>query len=129
MATIRRSIAPDLGTKYRVLNNHEPSWWLRSRLDALPAAWQANGVRACRHIRRNPGRGVGVTALYHPDTLVCSDCLDVFKLEGPPDFTCDRCLQQFDALAGVVYDTQLDGLRLLVMFGLCPKCETKELGR
>jgi len=111
------------------LTNHEPSWWLRTQLDALPARWEANGVRACPHIRCNPGRGPGITALHRPDTLTCPSCIDVFKLDGPADHECDRCGQQSDTLAGIVYDTWLAGMRLLVSFALCSTCETKELGR
>jgi 5-methylcytosine-specific restriction endonuclease McrA len=129
MVTQARSVPPDLGDKHRILNNHEPSWWLRLQLDALVAGWEANGVRACKDIRRNPGHDVGVTALYRRDALACSDCLDVFRLKGSPDHECDRCHEQFDTLAGVVYDTHLEGMRLLVMFGLCPGCEAKEISQ
>jgi hypothetical protein len=128
MISRSRSAPPDLGDKHRILDNHEPSWWLRAQLDALPARWETSGVRACRHLR--PGQGVGITALYRPDLLTCPGrCADLFKLDGPADFQCDRCHGQSDTLAGVVYDTDFDGMQLLVMFGLCPSCEAKELGR
>jgi hypothetical protein len=114
--------------RQRTVNNFEPSWWLRSQLDQLVARWETSGVRACPHLR--PGQGIGIAALYRPDLLTCPDrCADLFKLDGPADFTCDRCREQSDSLAGVVYDTYLAGMRLLVMFGLCPRCEAKELGR
>lgn len=113
----------------RTLTGHEPSWWLRSRLDALPERWQAEGVHVCPHVRRNAG--VGITALHRPDTLTCPDrkCSEVFRLTGPADHECDRCHEHADTLAGAVYDTTLDRMRLLVMFGLCPACEAKELSR
>jgi hypothetical protein len=115
-------------TRQRTVNNFEPSWWLRSQLDQLVDGWTHDGVRACRHLK--PGQGVGITALYRPDLLTCPDrCAHLFKLDAPADFQCDRCHEQSDTLAGTVYDSHLDGMRLLVMFGLCPVCETKELGR
>jgi hypothetical protein len=131
MISRSRSAAPDLGTKHRILNNHEPSWWLRSQLDALVSGWEANGVHACPHVKRSRrSLAAGITALYQPDMLTCPDrCADVFKLDGPPDHQCDRCHALSSAIASVVYDTHLHGMRLLVMFGLCPGCETKELGR
>jgi hypothetical protein len=65
-----------------------------------------------------------------PEVLTCPNlCRDVFKLTGPADFQCDRCSGQFDSIAAVVYDIDLEGLRLLVTFGLCPSCEVKEIGR
>ena len=128
MMTPNRSAPPDLGDKHRILNNHEPSWWLRSQLDELVDGWAREGVRACRHLRL--GQGVGIAALYRPDLLTCPDrCAHLFKLDGPADFQCDRCHEQSDTLAGIVYDTDLDGMRLLVLFGLCVDCEAKELGR
>jgi hypothetical protein len=123
-----RFAAPDLTAKCQTLTDHEASWWLRAQLDALPARWQSTGVRICAHLR--PGRGTGITALYRPDLLTCPDrCADLFKLEGSADFQCDRCHVVSDGIAGVVYDTELDGMQILVMFGLCRACEVKEVGR
>lgn len=117
--------------RQRTLTNHEPSWWLRTQVDAVLAGWQTNGVHACQHVKRSRrNAAVGLTALHMPEVLTCPDqCRDVFKLTGPPDHECDRCHEQADSLVGVVYDIDVDGLRLLVMFGLCPQCEVREVGR
>jgi hypothetical protein len=119
-------------TRHRTVTDHEPSWWLRGQLNNLLAGWQANGVHACPHVKRSRrNAAVGITALYLPEVLTCPDrrCADVFKLDGAPDHECDRCHEQSETLAAVVHDSDLDGLRLLVMFGLCPHCERKEVGR
>jgi hypothetical protein len=117
--------------RQRTLTNHEPSWWLRTQVDAVLAGWQTNGVHACPHVKRmRRGTSVGITALHMPEVLTCPDrCRDVFKVDGPEDFTCDRCRSRFDGLTGVIFDIQVDGLRLLVMLGLCEACEIKEVGR
>jgi hypothetical protein len=114
-------------TPHRMVTNHEPSWWLRTQLDALPVKWQTSGVHTCPHVKRNRGVGINVTALYLPDVLACPECIGVFKVEGSADHQCDRCHEQADSLAGIVYDTAIEDMRLLVMFGLCPDCEAREL--
>jgi hypothetical protein len=83
----------------------------------------------CPHLHYNRPGVTGVTALYRPDTLACTDldCLNVFALDGPSDFQCDRCLEVVSEIAAIVFEAQLDELRLLVLFGACAACEAKEL--
>lgn len=119
-------------TTHRFLPNHEPSWWLRAQVDNMLAGWETNGVHACPHVKRSRRRpAVGVTALYLPQVLTCPErpCANAFKLDGRADFQCDRCHEVFDGIAGVVYDIHVDGLRLLVMLGLCAACEAREVSR
>jgi hypothetical protein len=116
--------------RLRTVTDHEPSWWLRTQLDNLLAGWQANGIRPCPHLRRDPGGAPGITALYRPDVLTCPGrCSEVFKLTGAADFTCDRCHEVTDTIGGIVYDILLGGRRILIMLGLCRTCETREFGR
>ena len=120
-------------TRHRVIQNHEPSYFLRASMSAIPRLWETEGVHACPHMRDDINAGStrlpGITALWAPRCLTCVDCSVGLRLTGAADRTCDRCQHVVpldQTIAGLIYDTKLAGRRLMILFGLCPDCLDRE---
>jgi hypothetical protein len=105
--------------------NHEPSVWLGEAASNLRARIMAGATQLCPHLR--PGM-VAITALWAPDRMVCTACLDMLAVAGDEDRRCDRC--GVVAAAGQLHPsmTSLDPSgALLVLLGLCPTCSQREV--
>ena len=62
--------------------HHEPSVWLREAISDLRAGIMAASFKVCPHLR--PGM-VAITALWAPDRMVCTACLDTLTVAGEED--------------------------------------------
>jgi hypothetical protein len=105
--------------------NHEPSVWLGGAIGNLRARMLAAQVTVCPHLR--PGMVV-VTALWAPDRMVCTTCVDRLAAAGEEDRRCDRC--GVLAEAGQIHPamTSLDPTgAVLVLLGLCAACSQREV--
>ena len=108
----------------RSIDNHEPSWWLRSTVDELGQRVVAGQVDFCPHL------GVGSSvymALWRPDIAVCRTCWPRLwsGMRGTPDDAqCDRC-------GGHDRHGKINGGLLvlgavILTFGLCDDCAARE---
>jgi hypothetical protein len=105
------------------IHNHEPSAWLRGQLDALSHRIQSGKMNPCPHLA--PGM-IAAVALWKPNLAYCGDCMKTnqMRVHGDAEYTCDRC--------GVVAETIHSNFTspaptLLVMLGLCPACQQREI--
>ncbi len=103
---------------------HEPSAWLRCTLGALVSRGNVGQLDVDEHLA--PG-DVGVVALWRPREVFCGRCIRGAQHPhgSTEDRRCDRC--------GAVRDTVFPYVvaaadQLLVLFGLCPRCNERELG-
>lgn len=101
--------------------NHEPSAWLRGRLDALRASLESGDTRACVHLH---GNAVAAAALWRPGHLLCSACLAGLRLTGEENMQCDRCGTV--AADGVRPHIVAVG-RLVLLYGVCDTCHEAEV--
>lgn len=104
------------------LTDHEPSWWLRSRLVDIDTRWTAGTLRDCRHHTPWPL----LVGLWMPDAAWCVPCATTqLRPDGEDNHRCDRCGDLDDSLRVV----SLAGRACVVLLGLCADCSTKEVGR
>lgn len=98
--------------------NHEPSMWLRAKLQDLASRWAHGTFTTCGHRRKNY-----TAVLWAPDRLVCGDCAPSLTLTGDADHTCDRCAEVHERihLHVCIYGG------VLVAYGLCGACHRREV--
>jgi hypothetical protein len=113
-----------LASSLECLDNHEPSYWLRTTVREIGERVLAGRVEFCAHL------GVGSSvymAAWRPDLAMCRECSPQLwdGLRGTSDDArCDRCGQ-------VVADGRINGGLLvlgavLLTFGLCDECAARE---
>jgi len=111
-----------------VLDLHEPSAWLRGRLDELRERHR-EPVIGCTHLE--PGQSDPayplMATLWDTDHITCYDCRWLFAVDGPENYRCDRCgviVEEPDVISAAIFAaTPL----LDVGFGLCPSCTELEV--
>lgn len=102
--------------------NHEPTAWLKGRLQLLAADLDAGHVTHCGHL--NGSSAIGIIGLWLPRLAVCRDCQHLLRLEDEADRTCDRC-GRFEP-AGVTLSALRPAPALIVLLGFCDDCQHKE---
>ena len=106
-----------------IINGHEPSMWLRSRLADIHTRITAGTLRPCPHLQAGD---VGRVALWAPDRIVCAGCSGSLRLTGTADRTCDRCASVQPTIHPHIASTDC---YLAVIYGLCPDCHRRELAK
>ena len=99
--------------------NHEPSFWLRSRLIDIETRAQAGTLRQCGHLGAYTRAGIALWSMV----ARCVDCLPLDRLSGPADLTCDRC---GNVCEGIIHPGVVALGPFIVSFGLCPACQRRE---
>ncbi|UKA65439.1 hypothetical protein LFT44_13025 [Arthrobacter sp. FW306-05-C] len=105
--------------------NHEPTAWLKNRLQLLAADLDAGHVTHCGHLNGNGA--VGIIGLWAPRKAVCRDCQHLIGIQGAADRTCDRCGHHDPA--GVTLSAVRPIPALIVLMGLCDACQRKEAAK
>lgn len=114
------------GTGYTA--NHEPSFWLRTRLADLGTRLLTGQLETCPRLRPHHDACV---ALWASDWVACGwlgcgHCKSRVRLTGDADRTCDRCSTVVDTIHPEIVAA---GPNLLVTFGLCAPCHQREGSR
>ena len=100
--------------------NHEPSFWLRSRLIDIETRVQAGTLRQCGHLGAHGRASVALWAMV----ARCRRCVHADRLHGPEDKTCDRCGHVCE---GIIHPGAVAVGPFVVIFGLCPACHRREV--
>jgi hypothetical protein len=109
------------GPNPRAVPGHEPSAWLRGRIEDMRALALAGRVTGCPHLR--PGIPA-VSAVWTPHRADCLTCCSQRDIPDDEVNTCDRCRQRSERMH--TNYAQVSAL-LHVVFGLCPACQRLEL--
>jgi hypothetical protein len=104
-----------------VVERHECSLWLRTRLVGLATGLLSGELELCPHLRPDD---LGIAALWDSEFVACGRCSGrFFRLTGDDDKRCDRC----GIVDQVVHPSIVVDSNMLVMLGLCPACHRREL--
>jgi len=111
----------------RAMLNHEPSFWLRTRLARIDTAAINGRLSTCGHVKAgNLAASPGILALWAPERLWCVACAPAaLRLVGPANHECDRCHAHSDPIQVCT----IAGRYAVVVFGLCADCSHREVGR
>lgn len=110
---------------FTVTRHHEPTLWLKQRLQVLGADLDAGNVTHCGHLM-DRGAAPGIIALWKPRLAVCRDCQHRLRPGAEADRTCDRCGHHDPA--GVTLSAVRAG-NTVVVLGLCDTCQRKEAAK
>lgn len=109
-------------TNVKHLSNHEPSWWLRTRLVDIDTRWASRRLKSCGH-RSNAPWVVALWDDLHAWCLLCA--VDRLKLEGDAAYTCDRC----GTVERPIQVCAIAANGCVVLLGLCRACNKREVAK
>jgi hypothetical protein len=97
--------------------------WLRLSLARTWSAFITGTCRTCQHAPSINRPEPVVAAVWRPNLVVCTHCIDLTKATGAADLTCDRCARVCAGLPGDgIHPCSLRFGPLIYLYGLCRGC-------
>ncbi len=100
-------------------DHHEPSLWLRNAVLGILGDLASGRTHPCAHV----AAGLGFACLWRPNLVGCGQCFGAqARPQGEENFRCDRC----GIVSQPLQTCMVSSGKLLIMFGLCNACHSRE---